>query len=103
MTTVLNNATDAMTAKISTGVTYGTTVGTGILAYVGTSHFAVLTSFIIGMLAFLISTYLKLQDRKEKKLRHDLDVKERLARIAHLEKTSAYTPADLPVESVSIY
>lgn len=101
MTTSFNHL-DVMTAKISTSVTYGTSVGTGILAWIGTNHFAVITSFIIGLLAFLISTYLKFQERKERKIRHDLDVKERLARIDMLNRRHSVPPG-IPEESESTY
>ena len=99
MSNTLNTA-EVVVANLATKAGYGATAATGFMAWIGTNHFAVIFSSLIALLAFLIGTYLKLEERKERKKRHELDVKEREARIAHLYRQPEL-PIDIPIESES--
>lgn len=101
MSNTLNTA-EVVVANLATKAGYGATAATGFMAWIGTNHFAVISSFLIAFLAFLISTYLKLEERKERKKRHELDILEREARIAHLNRNRD-VPENIPVEPDSTF
>lgn len=91
----ISQSTDVLVANAAVKTTYFSAIGTGILSFLGSNHFAVICGAIASIGAMFIAWYYKAQDNERKKraearliLSHELDLKERAARIKKLEANS---------------
>lgn len=93
---------EVVVANVANRTGYGAAATAGFLTWIGSNHFAVIFSSLIALLAFLIGTYLKLEERARKKEIYRLDLIEREARIKHLNRSSLM-PLLTPVEDETSY
>lgn len=94
------NSVESIASSVTSKIGYTTAASTGLLGWIGSNQFAVVTGFLISLAMFLLTWYYKRQEDKRREERHKLALREAEARIRHLNATSGFTPLDEAIDTV---